>query len=69
MPSITIHLTDLQKKLIDDHFKNGLLIELEEETMHGISYKLSSAMGMWFLDVNSQAGDLFIDEIDVEFKE
>jgi len=50
-------------------FTKGRLIEIQEETEHGVSYTLSGALGFWYLDVNSQAGDLFIDEIDVEFKD
>jgi len=61
MPSITIKLTDEQKKTIDDHFRKGTLLEFEEETMHGVHYQLSFGLGIWFLTVNSQAGDLFSD--------
>jgi len=33
MPSITIKLTDAQKKMIDEHFRKGTLLEFEEETI------------------------------------
>jgi hypothetical protein len=69
MPSITINISDKQQKKIDEHFRKGILLELEEETIHGVNYQLSFGLGMWFLTVNSQAGDLCIDEIDVEFKD
>jgi hypothetical protein len=67
MPTITIELTEEQKQKIDAHFAKGRMIKIQEETMHGASYTLSTAFGLWLSDVNSQARDLSIGDVELVF--
>jgi hypothetical protein len=67
MPTIKLHLTDKQYKAMQEHFSKGSSIETQEETTHGFGLNVSGFSGLWFLEVESQAGKLDLEDINVEF--